>query len=122
MDGEAEVSVALPGKESTRVATLTPGSIFGEWSLMTGEPRHATVTAKTDVLSYRLEKASFQQILQSRPALAEEISIILAQRQTQLDSVVVAAEAGSRRESRSGFRESILSKIRTFFNLDSSTG
>ncbi|OGQ11456.1 MAG: hypothetical protein A2138_07265, partial [Deltaproteobacteria bacterium RBG_16_71_12] len=59
--GEAAVRVAKDGIE-TEVARIGAGSFFGEMSLMTGEPRSATVVAITDVECYRLDAAAFRDL------------------------------------------------------------
>ena len=48
-------------------ARCTPGEFFGEMALITGEARTATVMAKTDVECYRLDRASFQELLLGAP-------------------------------------------------------
>ena len=60
--GEAKVLVDRPGG-AVQVTTLRDGDVFGEMGMMTGEPRRATVTAKTDVDCYRLDKQGFEHIL-----------------------------------------------------------
>ena len=86
--GNADVRVSVEGATQSRhVATLSPGDYFGEMGLMTGEPRSATVVARTDVECYRLDKEGFIDILQRRPQIADEISHLLARRRTELDAV-----------------------------------
>ncbi len=111
--GEADVLLEANG-ESARIATLAPGSVFGEMGLMTGEPRRATVAARSDLECYRLDKAGFEAILRSRPDIAGEISRILAARQTELSGRLEAAGAAARRPPRDA---DILAKIRNFFGL-----
>jgi CRP-like cAMP-binding protein len=115
-DGDAEVWVDAPGAPRRRVALIGPGNVFGEMGMMTGEPRTATVTAKTDIQCYRLDKAGFESIIHSRPALAEEISRVLASRASGLRQVVERAQA----EAAAGkvTRENILARMRAFFGLD----
>lgn len=107
-----------PGKGARRhLTTLDAGSIFGEMGLMTGEPRRATVTARSDVECYRLDKGAFEEIMHTRPMLAEDFARILAERETRL----VAVQEQVPREARSDTRhrhEHILDKIRRFFALD----
>jgi hypothetical protein len=69
--GEAEVYWEAPAGERRLLTRLPAGSIFGEMGLMTGAPRSATVVAAQDVECYRLDKASFEDVIHARPALAE---------------------------------------------------
>ncbi|MBI4206352.1 MAG: mechanosensitive ion channel [Betaproteobacteria bacterium] len=116
VDGEAEVWVDAAGAPRRRVAVLGPGSVFGEMGMMTGEPRSATVTAKTDVECYRLDKAGFEDIIRARPAIAEEISRVLAARASGLRHAVedAQAEAAAARTR----PETLLQRIRAFFGLE----
>lgn len=64
---EGELAVTRRGQ---RVQTLTRGGGFGELALIRDVPRQATVTATTDVLMYRIEKASFIETLTRHPVAA----------------------------------------------------
>lgn len=112
LSGRAEVSVAGPSG-SRSVAVLEPGSVFGEMGLMTGDPRHATITALEDVECYRLDKAGFESILRTRPDLSREISQVLAQRQWELQRAVDAVSA----PMPSTHANDLLARIRGFFGL-----
>lgn len=112
--GEAEVWLESDG-ERAHVASLVPGSVFGEMGMMTGEPRRATVTAKSDLECYRLDKAGFEEVLRSRPDIAEEITRVLVARQSQLADRRDAAGAGDKRPAH---HDDILARIRGFFGLD----
>ena len=113
--GEAQVLVDVPGQQPREVSTLASGSIFGEMGLMTGDPRAATVIAKTDIECYRLDKQSFQDIIETRPAIAEEIALVLAKRRAELDT---AQQEVSNAETRISPRaDDILLRIQHFFGL-----
>ena len=73
--GEAEVR-----KRDQVVAILRRGEIFGEMSLLTGEPRSATVTAVSPMELYAINKQSFESVLHRSPHLAKSISQTLARR------------------------------------------
>jgi CRP-like cAMP-binding protein/small-conductance mechanosensitive channel len=113
IDGEAEVWTEANGQR-THVATLKPGSVVGEMGLITGEPRRATVTARSDVTCFRLDKAAFQAVLQARPDLAEELSRIIARRQGELESKLQANSAAAAAAP----QDAIRARIRSFFGLD----
>jgi small-conductance mechanosensitive channel/CRP-like cAMP-binding protein len=116
--GEAEVVVEQPDGERRRVNRLMSGTCFGEMGLLTGEPRTATVIALSDVECYRLDKAALEDILQSRPALAEDFSHMLQARQADTDRKLKQADA-EQLAKRSGSEQSeILKRIRNFFGLN----
>lgn len=73
--GEAEVK-----KRDRVVAILRAGETFGEMSLLTGEPRSATVTAITPMELYQIDKEGFELLLSRSPHLARSISRTLARR------------------------------------------
>ncbi len=83
---------------------------------MTGEPRRATVTARTDAECYRLDKKSFEHIIQSRPELAEVLAHILTTRNKQLMEIKTAPEPENPEQQKAR----LLASIRNFFRLDSS--
>lgn len=114
IDGEAEVLVEAPPAAPRAVATLGPGSVFGEMGLMTGEPRRATVRAKTDLECYRLDKAGFEKILHARPELAEAMSHIFAARAAKLAR---SAEGAADDANAEATPQTLLGRIRAFFGL-----
>jgi CRP-like cAMP-binding protein len=77
--------VAVDGARRS-VASLGPGQFFGEMSLMTGEARQATCRATTDTVCYVIDQTAFRGVLDARPSIADDISAILAERQTELDA------------------------------------
>lgn len=117
VSGHADVTVTGADGRQSRVTELGPGSFFGEMALMTGEPRQATVTARTDVECFRLDKESFEEVIRQRPAMAEEISRVLARRRTQLDAVLEGLDARARDARLSDAQADILGRIRRLFGL-----
>lgn len=112
VSGYGDVWVETPAGR-THVSTLTPGNVFGEMGMMTGEPRRATVTAHSDLECYRLDKTGFEKVLRSRPDIASEISRVLVQREGELSWRRDAAEANGR-----GRHDDVLARIRGFFGLE----
>lgn len=121
-EGEAEVVLeAAGGRRPLGVIDAAQGpGFFGEMGLMTGEPRAATVIARSDVECYRLDKASFESIIQSRPALAEEISRVMASRRGGLDSARQALDKQAHDAQVTQRESEMLRKIRRFFRLEPS--
>jgi small-conductance mechanosensitive channel/CRP-like cAMP-binding protein len=86
--GSGSLSVRAGGVEVSR---LTRGSYFGEMSLLTGEPRAATVVALTDVVLLELGRPVFARLFEAHPELAPKLSGMLAHRRTQLDAAMTAS-------------------------------
>ena len=59
-DGEVAVSVNVSGKDQIQVRTLRSGDYFGEKSLMTSEPRLATVTATAEAQVFEVQGIRFE--------------------------------------------------------------
>lgn len=115
INGEIDIWFETPNHERRHLTTLPAGRVFGEMGLMTGEPRRATVTARTDAECYRLDKKSFEHIMQSRPELAEVFAHILTTRNKQLMEVKTAPEPENPEQQKAR----LLANIRKFFRLDS---
>ena len=114
--GSAEVRIERDGTEEV-VAQLQGPTFFGEMALLTGEPRTATVIAKTDVECYRLDKDAFKQIVQERQNLAKEISEILATRKVELEAVRDQLDAETVAKKKQEKAGQLLKSIQDFFGL-----
>ncbi|MHB1422210.1 MAG: ATP-binding cassette domain-containing protein [Gemmataceae bacterium] len=64
-----------------KVATLSRGQVFGERSLLTGQPRNASVIATQDVELYTLDKPHFDSAIKASEPFRKELEKILFQRQ-----------------------------------------
>jgi CRP-like cAMP-binding protein len=116
IEGKAEVQVAVNGK-SEPIASLGKGDFFGEMGMMTGAPRRATVIAQTDMLCYRLDKIAFQEIINRRPEIAEDISHVLARRRVELEAVREELNEEVIRLRVDKAQNAVLDRIREFFRL-----
>ncbi len=72
-----ELSVEAHGEP---VATLGPGSSFGEIALIDRRPRTATVAAVTDVKAYGLPVFVFRPFVEARPEVAWKLLEAMADR------------------------------------------
>ena len=101
-----------------RVATMSPGDYFGEMSLITGDPRSATIRAATDALIYEIEKTSLEPIFKAYPSLPESIAQTVASRDTHRERFVAEVEEQIALESdRNEAKEKLLRQIKRFFQL-----
>jgi len=116
--GEADVRVRGEAGQERLVAQLKAGDIFGEMALLTGAPRSATVTARTGVECYRLDKQVFAEVLKARPELAEPVAGMLAQRSVSLQAAREQLDAEGRLPRVVASQTDLLSRIRDFFGLE----
>ena len=114
--GEADVRVADGSGAPKHVALLREGDVFGEMGLMLGQPRSATVAAKSDVVCYRLNKEDFKQTLERRPEIADAISLLLAERKLELEGVLDGISDTNSLDIAST-QSAILKRVRSFFLL-----
>jgi small-conductance mechanosensitive channel len=120
--GKVEVRRHVEGGTLARaVATIDAPSFFGEFGLMTGEPRTAEVVALTDVECYRLDKEGLQRVLEERPEAAEQFSKTLAQRRVELTAAAEGLDAEARRMRMATEATRILDRIQQFFGLERTT-
>ncbi len=94
-EGAFDVEIAAPaatgpthpdGDQRSGVIHLTrlrPGDLFGEMSLLTGQPRSASVVACTDAVVFELARSHLDPVLRQRPQLAERLANLMADRQTR---------------------------------------
>ncbi len=115
--GRARVTVTSRNGPASVVATLGAGDVFGEMGMMTGQLRTATVRAITDVMCYRLDKASFGSILERRPEVAEAIARLLVERKQELDGVVRGLDEADTSAEPGHRQGELLQRIRKFFLL-----
>jgi CRP-like cAMP-binding protein len=111
---------AAPGISPARqrLATLAAPAIFGEMGLLTGQARTATITAESEVLCYRLDKAAFEAIIQARPELADALAQTVAARQAANDATLASLSAEARARATGTRAGELLRKIRQFFGLE----
>jgi hypothetical protein len=109
--GSARVTIS-PG--ATEVATVSPGGYFGEMSLLTGQPRTATVSAITDCVLLEISADDFRRIALAQPAVLEQVTAVVAERLASLTrSRDTAAATGTTGEAPRSF----LLKVRAFLRL-----
>lgn len=109
--GAADVRLTRPDGSDTLLATLGPGDVFGEMSLLTGAARSATVTMVEEGRLLVIEKEMLQLFLQEEPSLAERFGDVLARREQERSR---AAITGTPEHSSA---PDLLARILDFFSL-----
>ncbi len=111
--GEVAVRVHVEGGPEREVARLGRGGLFGEMSVLTGEPRTATVVATGDAALLALDRDAFERILSAEPDLAQKLAGTIARRRVALDAVRAEQQAaGVDRET-----SNLLDRIRGIFGF-----
>ncbi len=116
LEGLLDVLIEQPGKAPLRVNRLAQGQYFGEMSLLTGDPRSATVCAATSAIVYEVAKSVLEPILAMRPEVAHELAHTVAGRQMQNQSTLAQDRQADAKVSQQTFAAQLLGKIRDFFS------
>jgi small-conductance mechanosensitive channel len=128
-DGEAIVRQGQPGDsmyvvcsgsasvmiEGQRIpiATIGQGGYFGEMSLLTGDPRTATVVAQGDVVALEIGADVFRQLADLSPRAVEQFGIAAAARRAELEGVRASIQATAVVEAPASF----MSRMRKFLKI-----
>ncbi len=94
-DGKLSVVIA-EGRTEQQVAVLSTGDLFGEISLLTGEPRGATVRAIGDARLVVVGSSSLRTALERSPELATQLAEVATLRREGLLEARAALDAASR--------------------------
>jgi len=117
LKGEADVFVGANGSE-TRVATLQSGDYCGEMSLLTGEPRSATVVARTDCEMWEIDKGTMGDLLQENETLVQKLGEILAERRMMTEGIIASnVDRNEVRAKQQEYTRGFLQKLSAFFEL-----
>jgi len=86
----------VPQALRSTLATLGPGELRGEISLVLRRPANATVTALHPTIALHLDREEFQRVIKQHPALLAELYDIATRRDEETRSIVAqeAADAG----------------------------
>jgi CRP-like cAMP-binding protein len=115
-EGILDVLIAQPDKPALKVATLELGDFFGEKSLLSGEPRSATVICHIDATICEITKEAISLLIERNPKVAQLLSLAVARREAANNSARLAND-----EEEDSFVESetmrILNGLKNFFKL-----
>jgi CRP-like cAMP-binding protein len=117
LNGEAAVFVRS-GDHETLVATLHPGDYCGEMSLLTGEPRSATIIARVDCELWEIDKPVMAELLQKNEALVQKLGDLLANRRMEREGVLASEAEKAQLQSREKeYADGFMKKLYSFFEL-----
>jgi small-conductance mechanosensitive channel len=106
------VTVQIPDNEFNKtINRLTANDFFGEMSLLTGQPRTATVIAEEETEVIQIKKTALKPIFSANPDLMTAICAIIEERRALLVEKDVEEE-GMKEKDRG-----VLSSIRKFFGM-----
>ncbi len=101
--------------DPVEVARLGAGHFFGEMSLLTGEPRTATVQAVTEARLFEVTKADIESFMEPQPDIARQLGRVLARRKAATESAIEADEKSRTVEEAES--QQFFQKIRAFFGF-----
>lgn len=108
------VEIQIPSaKRSTAKISIGVNDFFGEMSLLTGEPRSATVVAIEETEVLQIKKETLKPLFEANPDLMRSIGEIIAERRAFLK-----AEENMEESLRPDQEKGILRSIRRFFGMN----
>ena len=108
--GVLEISRAPAGQPRSVVGRIGPGEYIGEISLLTGEPRPATVTALTAVDAYELPREAFSALITTTPELGPSL-----ERAVHRGMALLRRDDAARASQSNNGSHALLDRIRQFF-------
>jgi CRP-like cAMP-binding protein len=108
--GRVRVALEPSGQE---VAVIPAGGFFGEMSMLTGDPRTATVKAIDDATVLEISAVEFRTLALANPTLLDHVTSVISTRRSGLDEARASANAVSTPEVKRNF----LARMRQFLRL-----
>lgn len=105
------------GTGTINLAQMKEGDFFGEMSLLTGEPRSATVTAEGGCQVMVLTRDALAPMMSQDPDMATILSNALAERRAEAAATIQDRQDRVRERDPQQSAESLLGRIRSFFKL-----
>jgi small-conductance mechanosensitive channel len=112
--GEVEVLATNTEGKQVHVVNLSNPSFFGEMALMTGEPRTATVRARSDAELLEIDHDGFSELFKTHPEAASCIGQVIAQRKIETNSIIIPPPQDDGQRTRANW---LIAKICAVFDL-----
>ena len=117
---EGLLEVSLPGGPEHGplvVGKLLAGDFFGEMSMLTDEPRSATVRSVTETVLYEIRRQHIHELVHNRPEIAEGMTHVAAERRLRNQNAEVALDSDMPSEEHLSLAARILEKMRHLFEI-----
>ncbi len=115
--GQVRVEQRTEGGAVVPLVTMGPEEFFGEMSLLTGEPRSASVIAETETEVVMVDKAAFAAVIAADASIVEALSEALAVRLRRSAERTLASDAEAQGKQQTPQQAQLLGRIRRFFGL-----
>ena len=116
-EGLLEVLIANADGTQLKVSGLSPGTFFGEKSLLTGEPRSATVVCIVDSVVGEISKNCMAILLEGNPELVEIIGRAIVKRDLHNELALSRVTIEEVESKVSSTAAKFALKIRNFFGM-----
>jgi methyl-accepting chemotaxis protein/CRP-like cAMP-binding protein len=113
--GVVSIQIQVADGKMLEVARRAVRDFLGEFSLLTGEPRSASVIALTECNAYEIKKEDIAPFIEQEPRIAERLSAILTERRMDTETKKNRYEA--HKLDRDTLYAQTLQKIQQFFGL-----
>lgn len=113
VDGLVEVFKKNEQEKEISISYIEVGSYFGEFSLLTGNPRSATVISKSDTLLYEISVENMRMLLENDSTLESYLSEILTKREIYNKSIINKFYDNNENEEK--IRNKIVEKMKKIF-------
>jgi small-conductance mechanosensitive channel/CRP-like cAMP-binding protein len=105
---------ATDGREHD-VGDVLPGQSFGELSMMTDQPRSATLRARTDVACIKIRRDQMNEIFAKNPGVMATMSQVVARQQRMREEILKKLGATMQPETANMQSDTVLAKMRKLF-------
>lgn len=118
-DGGDSLFLVMKGRlralvNEIRVGEIAEGGVFGEMSLLTGEPRKATVAAECEVVLVELSRDIVGPLIRRKPEIMEALGAILAHREMVNEQSLWEADSAMREVTKCA---EYVQRLKRFFGL-----
>jgi small-conductance mechanosensitive channel/CRP-like cAMP-binding protein len=116
-EGLLTVSVRQPDGSQLRVGDIAPGDFFGERSLLTGEPRSATVITAAECILAEINKAAIAELLHNNQGLVDAFSRALLERELHNGDALALSEQRQLQATVDAESGRFVRRLKTFFGI-----